>query len=425
MAVSFKYWNDCVDPQEMEALWMDPEVRKEWIAAGETKGQKVHMSRDPDGQPYLTQTEMKAVAIIIVRRHFVSQVDTDMIRALAELESNRQPTATRYNKKTKETTIGVMQILPKTADWLVGELNYRVYDVKGKTKLLYRPFVNIYLGAAYLKWLLNHDNKEKNEEFIIRAYVGGVKKAAHKSTLEYWKRYLSVKESLPSRKVSGVVHSLPIMKNPSNGAASLVQTIGETKLTWDSKTSPKDMEAMWNHPTVSKEWTKVGGKKGSVKFAYDSEKRPYLSRIELRAVADIVLSRYFSKKPVIPAILCALSEIVSMRFVQGVGPRPGILGIDFPTACWLYKDLDYKAYNVESVDDLTNPFASMYFGAAYLNWLSEYEGSERSPQFVIQAYLSGPKNANLDEKSPNWQKFEEALGRYEEIKKGSGSCIIL
>lgn len=43
----------------------------------------------------------------------------DMICAIAELESDRQPIATRYNKKTKETTIGIMQILAKTADWLV------------------------------------------------------------------------------------------------------------------------------------------------------------------------------------------------------------------------------------------------------------------------------------------------------------------
>lgn len=42
-----------------------------------------------------------------------------MICAIAELESDRQPIATRYNKKTKETTIGIMQILAKTADWLV------------------------------------------------------------------------------------------------------------------------------------------------------------------------------------------------------------------------------------------------------------------------------------------------------------------
>jgi hypothetical protein len=43
----------------MEAMWREPEVSTEWLDAGETKGNKVHLSRDPDGEPYLTQTEMK------------------------------------------------------------------------------------------------------------------------------------------------------------------------------------------------------------------------------------------------------------------------------------------------------------------------------------------------------------------------------
>ena len=43
----------------------------------------------------------------------------DMICAIATLESDRQPLATQYNKKSKETTVGIMQILPKTAQWLV------------------------------------------------------------------------------------------------------------------------------------------------------------------------------------------------------------------------------------------------------------------------------------------------------------------
>lgn len=35
-------------------------------------------------------------------------------------------------------------------------------------------------------------------------------------------------------------------------------------------------------------------------------------------------------------VLCALAEVVNMRFVNGVGPRPGIMGIDYSTAFWLY-----------------------------------------------------------------------------------------
>lgn len=59
MAVSFKYWNDCVDELDLKAMWMVPDVGAEWLDAGETTDQKVHLSRDPDGQAYLTQTEMR------------------------------------------------------------------------------------------------------------------------------------------------------------------------------------------------------------------------------------------------------------------------------------------------------------------------------------------------------------------------------
>jgi hypothetical protein len=38
------------------------------------------------------------------------------------------------------------------------------------------------------------------------------------------------------------------------------------------------------------------------------------------------------------------------------------------------RELGYRAYRLDSAGDLTKPFVSMYFGAAYLAWLSEYEG---------------------------------------------------
>ena len=58
MPVSFKYWDDCLDPDDMRLMWADPHVSKEWTDAGEEQGQKVHLSRDPDGEAYLTQTEI-------------------------------------------------------------------------------------------------------------------------------------------------------------------------------------------------------------------------------------------------------------------------------------------------------------------------------------------------------------------------------
>jgi len=70
MAISFKYWDDCLDPEDMRLMWQDPVVSKEWTDAGEEQGQKVHLSRDPDGEAYLTQTEMmvsgQSISVILV-----------------------------------------------------------------------------------------------------------------------------------------------------------------------------------------------------------------------------------------------------------------------------------------------------------------------------------------------------------------------
>ncbi|OMO78498.1 Lytic transglycosylase-like, catalytic, partial [Corchorus capsularis] len=411
MAISFTYWDECVDAKDMEEMWNQPEVKKEWIAAGETQGQRVHLSRDPDGQTYLTQTEMRAVAEIITRRHFHSQIDPDMICAIAELGSDRQPLTMRYDKKTKLTTIGIMQIAPKTAEWLVRECNLALYPVEEDPDILYRPFVSVYFGAAYLKWLSNIDNIKRTEEYIVRAYKGGTKKATHKSTLPYWQRYLSVKESFPSRKHSDGPTPTQAPHAPASSTPAAVP-YSCANLYWDSRVSSEDMELMWNNPEVSKEWKRSKETRGQVRFSHDKEKKPYLSRIELKAAAEIIISKYFSTRGIKPVILCALAEIISMRYVDGIEGQPGIMGIDYSTAFWLYAEVGNRAYRVDYEKDLTKPFVSLYFGAAYLAWLSEYKGRERSLQFIVQAYLSGPKNAK-EELGHMWLKFEQILSSYE------------
>ncbi|KAE8706373.1 Glyceraldehyde-3-phosphate dehydrogenase of plastid 2 isoform 1 [Hibiscus syriacus] len=274
--VSFKYWDECVDPEDLEAMWNRPAVRKEWTDVGETQGQKVHLSRDPDGQPYLTQTEMRAVAEIVTSRHFDTHIEPielskvldfsfelpihrEMISAIAELESNRQPLAMQYDKKAKVTTVGIMQICPTTAEWLVRECHVSLYKVEEDLDILYRPFVNVYFGAMYLKWLSNFENKVRTEEFIIRAYKGGTKKATHKSTLPYWKRYLSVKETFTPRYRK---HSdAPPITQALNSTAAPVSLDSEDGcLYWDSRVSPEDMKQMWNCPEICNEWNKADQK---------------------------------------------------------------------------------------------------------------------------------------------------------------------
>ncbi|KAI3979203.1 hypothetical protein MKX01_017028 [Papaver californicum] len=403
MGVSFKYWDDCLDSEDMEEMWNDPEVSKEWIDAGEIKGQKVHLSRVPDGQAFLTQTEMKAVAVagIVARRHFLSQIDPDMICAISELESDRQPLATRCNKKTKDTTVGIMRFYQKL------ENGYQTYQIEGNLELLHKPFINVYFCAAYLKWLSSYDGKDRNEEFVVRAYRGGPKKANHKSKLDYWRRYLLVKQSLPSRRRMFENHSS--VPNNSAPAVHVSQNKCEWEY-WDSRASPEDMEELWKDSDVLREWSKSGEQRGKVRFSHDPEKRPYLSRPELRTA------------------LSALAEVNSKRFVDGIGSHTGIMGIDHDKAVWLHRELGYKGYKIDSAEDLLNPFVSMYFAAAYLVWLNKYEGRERSPQFVFQAYLGGPENVKLQETGPLWLKFEQALSCYEDpksLREQGGSCIIL
>ncbi|MED6159007.1 hypothetical protein PIB30_038316 [Stylosanthes scabra] len=421
MATSFSYWDDCVSPRDLEAMWRVPEVKAEWFKAGEVKGQKVHLSRDPDGQPYLTQTEMRR-----------------MVCAIAELESDRQILVMRPcpNSKDKELTVGLMQILPKTAHWLANDLGYHTYNIEGSQGLLFQPFTNVYFGAAYIRWLSSFEDKARNEEFIVRAYKGGTKKVSHKSTLQFWKSYLLSKENFPSRnsfderRSQQRINGLSQAQGRTGSVGSLVLLSETTKDTsgdtyWDSKVSAENMEDMWNHSEVRKEWIKSKQEPGKVHMARDERSRPYLSRVELKGVADIILFKYLQAKKMKSVLLCALSEVVSMRLLHGVGERPGIMGISYSTAYWIYMQLGYRAYKLESPEDLYNPFVSMYFGAAYVTWLSEYEGRERTPEFVVQAYWVGPQNVNPQDKSTIWLKFEEALSSYEGKKGNNDSCSIM
>ncbi|TYI42698.1 hypothetical protein ES332_A01G117300v1 [Gossypium tomentosum] len=331
MSVSFKYWDECADPEDMEAMWNHPEVRTEWTDAGETEGQRVHLSRDPDGQPNLTQTEMRAVAEIVTHRQFDTKLDPEMICAIAELESNRQPLATGYDKKTNLITIGVMQVAPKVAEWIVREEDYLLFPVKEDPDILYKPFVNVYFGAAYLRWLSNFDGKIRTEEFVVRAYSGGTKKVNHKSTLPYWKRYLQVKECYVSRKQFDGPSPIEAPTFPT----SPVSPSKGFDLYWDSRVSSEDMEHMWNHLDVFKEWIKSKEIKGKVRFSCNKEKKPYLSRVELRAIAEIIVSKYFSTRGINPWIM----KMIRFEGIKRIAsPRPHCIRNQIGTRILLLKE---------------------------------------------------------------------------------------
>lgn len=85
MSAGFKYWDDCVDPQDMQLLWADGTVSKEWIDANEKMGRKVLISRDPDGQLYLTQTEMRVICLLNVLNDY--ELGEDLISTILALST--------------------------------------------------------------------------------------------------------------------------------------------------------------------------------------------------------------------------------------------------------------------------------------------------------------------------------------------------
>jgi len=61
----------------------------------------------------------------------------DMICALAEILSDRQLLAEQYDKKTKDTKVGIMQISPATAYWLV---RYKPLHKQKRSKIRFKEF---------------------------------------------------------------------------------------------------------------------------------------------------------------------------------------------------------------------------------------------------------------------------------------------
>lgn len=90
-------------------------------------------------------------------------VSPALVASVANVESGYNA-----NAKSNKGAVGIMQLLPSTAEWLAGNLG-ELYDEEE----LFQPEVNIRLGTYYLSYLLNHF---EDEEAAICAYNAGQSK---------------------------------------------------------------------------------------------------------------------------------------------------------------------------------------------------------------------------------------------------------
>lgn len=77
------------------------------------------------------------------------------------------------------------------------------------------------------------------------------------------------------------------------------------------------------------------------------------------------------------------------------------------TARWLAKDMGYSAYGIPTAAALTSPQVSLYFGAAYLDWLSTYRGIDRGEEWIVRSYNGGPGHSQSATER-YWAKFQAA-----------------
>jgi len=91
------------------------------------------------------------------------RVDPNLVKAVIKHESNWDVNASRYETHLNDTSWGLMQVLLKTAKWILNNDKLTIQD-------LIKPNVNIEAGTKYLGYLLG---KYPNVNDVMAAYNAG------------------------------------------------------------------------------------------------------------------------------------------------------------------------------------------------------------------------------------------------------------
>ncbi len=109
----------------------------------------------------ISSSQAKKLAELIIEECDNYEIDPSLVLAIIQVESNFSPTAV-----SGKGAIGLMQVMPSTAEYLAGKLGI---SVSGK-KELHDPFLNVRLGIYYLSLL---EGRFDNIEDALFAYYYG------------------------------------------------------------------------------------------------------------------------------------------------------------------------------------------------------------------------------------------------------------
>lgn len=129
-----------------------------------------------------------------------------------------------------------------------------------------------------------------------------------------------------------------------------------------------------------------------------------LSKAQIRDMAAQVIGRYgFNVSPEVAANIAMIESSgnpLALRYESYIphlgGPdySTGLMQVLTSTATDLARNMGYDAYGRNpGRDAMLDPWVSLYFGCAYLDWLSTYGGQNRSVAWIVQSYNAGPGRA--------------------------------
>ncbi|UVI28480.1 lytic transglycosylase domain-containing protein [Paenibacillus spongiae] len=115
------------------------------------------------------------------------KLEPQLLAAVIRTETNYEP-----GKESKKGAVGIMQIMPDTADWIVEKSGF---DGVTRDSLKHRADLGIEMGAWYLNWL----NKQfkGNQVAVIAAYNAGPGAVKRWMTEGKWDGELSTISDIP------------------------------------------------------------------------------------------------------------------------------------------------------------------------------------------------------------------------------------
>ncbi|RKQ73112.1 transglycosylase SLT domain-containing protein [Oceanibaculum indicum] len=135
-----------------------------------------------------------ALAVETVNRYFGGRIDPMILAAMAKIESGNNPLALRFEPHLPDYSVGLMQTLVGTAQWLWRDMGYRALPEPDAASLT-DAATSMYFGAAYVDWLSNYRGVRRSEQWIVESYNGGPGNS-NSQTRNHWQKYLAAKAAL-------------------------------------------------------------------------------------------------------------------------------------------------------------------------------------------------------------------------------------